>query len=151
MHASLIILGSVSLILSVYSIERIKRTPQECQFIIWWAFPLGAFVWEDLLVYGFLHAVLAFFPLFLGKPELWLTFFLIFWVVRSAGETLYQFLQQFILPKHHPHYIDPYLGPLRKIFGNISEQKCFILMQISMQSITVLSLIGLYLIHTGNI
>ena len=142
--------GLVTLALSVISVYKIKKNSAECDYIWWWAFPIGAFVWEDVLVFGLLHAVLAGLALYLRNPEIWLVFFLIFWLIRSAGETLYFFLQQFIQPKHHPHYIDSHFVVLRKVFGNISEQKCFIIMQVTMQTITVLSAIGLVLILFGN-
>lgn len=136
--------GLVNLFLAIYSILKIKRNKKGCDFIWWWAFPNGSFVWEDMLVFGLLHAGFAFLSLALGNEILWLVFFLIFWIVRSAGETLYFFLQQFIEPKHHPHNLDKHLGPIRKVFGNISQQKCFIMMQVLMQSILVVSIASLF-------
>ncbi|RJR26825.1 hypothetical protein C4561_03530 [candidate division WWE3 bacterium] len=136
--------------LSLFAVSKIRRNSNECEFIWWWAFPIGAFVWEDVFVLGLLHAGMAGLALYLGRPEIWIVFFLIFWLIRSVGETLYFFLQQFIQPRHHPHYIDSHFVVIRKLFGNISEQKCFIIMQVTMQSITVLSAIGLVLIFFSN-
>lgn len=138
--------GLVNLFLSLFSISKIRNNKDKCDFIWWWASPSGAFVWEDMFVFGMLHSGLAFYSVLINNPEFWLISFLIFWIVRSAGETLYFFLQQFIVPKHHPHEISSHFAQLRKFFGNISDQKCFIIMQVTMQSILVLSIILLYII-----
>ena len=142
----LLILGIVCVTLVIISFFKIRENKDECNFIYWWAVPLGAFVWEDLLVFGLLHAVLALLGYALGNPTFWLICFLIFWIIRSLGETLYFFLEQFIVPQHHPHMITNHFTALRKIFGNISDQKCFIIMQVTMQIITVTSVISLLLV-----
>ncbi len=82
----------------------------------------------------------------LGDMRYWLLLFILFWIVRSAGETLYFFLQQFIQPKHHPHVLDEHFRFYRRIFGDISEQKCFILTQVVHQTILTLSLFALILL-----
>jgi hypothetical protein len=138
--------GTANLILAIKAISKIKQNKSGLDFIWWWAFPSGAFVWEDMLIFGFLHAGLAFVSLLFGNTTLWLISFLVFWIVRSAGETLYFFLQQFIVPKHHPHDINSHFTQVIRMFGPISEQKCFILLQVIMQSILVLSIFGLILV-----
>lgn len=141
----ILIWGIANLFLSVFSVFKIRRNKEKCDFIYWWGFVAGAFVWEDMLVLGLLHAGIAFTSLALKNNLVWLVGFLVFWIVRSAGETLYFFLQQFIVPLHHPHNIGGYLGPIRKLFGNISDQKCYIISQVSMQSVLVIC--TLCLIH----
>ncbi len=135
--------GIIGATLAYISINKIKANKQECDFTWWWGFPIGAFVWEDMLVFGILHALLALISLLSSNTLIWVISFLVFWIVRSAGETLYFFLQQFIVPKHHPHDISAQLQMVRKLFGNISDQKCFILLQVTMQSLLVLSLLSL--------
>ncbi|PIR26246.1 MAG: hypothetical protein COV41_01705 [Candidatus Brennerbacteria bacterium CG11_big_fil_rev_8_21_14_0_20_43_10] len=135
----ILIWGVVNLFLAVLSVFKIKRNKEKCDFIYWWGFIVGAFVWEDMLVFNLLHAGIAFVSLLLKNNLGWLVGFLVFWIVRSAGETLYFFLQQFIVPLHHPHNMGKYFGPIRKLFGNISDQKCYILLQAVMQSILVIS------------
>ena len=56
-----------------------------------------------------------------------------FWMVRSAGEALYFFLQQFHRPEHEPHNIDLHFRPLRMILGDIATQKGYINMQVFWQ------------------
>jgi len=134
----ILICGVANLLLSVISLFKIRQDKEKCGFIYWWAFIAGAFVWEDMLVFGLLHASIAFISLILNNNLIWLVGFLVFWIVRSTGETLYQFLQQFILPSHYPHAISGYFGPIRKLFGDISDQKCYILLQVLMQSVSII-------------
>jgi hypothetical protein len=141
--------GAINLLLCVVAYFRVKRNPKNCDFIWWWAFPAGAFVWEDMLVYGFLHFLIVVASLLIGSTKTWLIGFIVFWIVRSAGETLYFFLQQFIVPKFPPHNIEHHLKVLHRFLGNIAEQKSFILLQITMQSILVISICCLILVLRG--
>lgn len=134
--------------LAVISFGKIKKDLQKLDFIYKFAAVTGAFVWEDMFVFGLLHTAGIIIGFLSGDLRISLLLFLIFWIVRSAGETLYFFLQQFIQPKHHPHDINTLFKPIRWIFGNISEQKCFILLQITYQTILVFSLFGLVLLLT---
>jgi hypothetical protein len=137
--------GLLNAVLSAISVAKIRKNKDKCDFIYWWGFLSGAFVWEDMFVFGILHALLVFVTIVVFQnPIFWLISFLTFWVVRSFGETLYFFLQQFILPQHHPHKISAHFVILKRFFGDISEQKCFILMQITLQSVTVICLLGLF-------
>ena len=142
----ILIWGIASIFLAFVSIYKIKANKQRCDFTWWWAFPIGAFVWEDALIFGILHFLLALVSLLSKSNMLWVVAFLVFWIIRSAGETLYFFLQQFIVPVHHPHDISAQLTLIRRLFGDISDQKIFILLQVSMQSILVLSLLCLIIL-----
>ncbi len=139
----ILIWGIINLFLAGFSVSRIRRNREKVDFIYWWGFASGAFVYEDMLVFGLLHAGIALVSLLLKNNLVWLVGFLVFWIVRSAGETLYFFLQQFIVPLHHPHNIGGHFGPIRELFGNISDQKCYIICQVSMQSILVISILCL--------
>jgi len=141
--------GITNLFLAIYSISKIKKSTKECNFIWWWALPTGAFVWEDMLVFGFLHFLISAISIYFDNSQIWLIGFLVFWIIRSLGETLYFFLQQFIEPKHHPHEIHNHFMALHRILGDISDQKAFILVQIFMQSITVLSTLALIYVLRG--
>ena len=145
-QAFLILFGVINLLLALYSIPKIKQDKKSVSFIWWWAFINGSFVWEDMLVFGLLHFGFAIVGILTQNITIWVICFLVFWMVRSAGETLYFFLEQFIVPKHHPHYIEDQLKPLRKIFGDIDEQKCFIIMQVIHQSVLISSIIALIFI-----
>lgn len=140
--------GILNFSLAIISIFKIRQNEKKLDFIWWWTFFAGAFVWEDMLIFGILHSGLAFFSLFTQNNSYWLLGFIIFWIVRSAGETLYFFLEQFIVPKHHPHEISSHFAPLRRLFGNISDQKAFIIMQVLMQSILIVSIFSLILLLT---
>ena len=143
--------GFLNLGLSLFSISKVKKNQESCQFIWFWAFPTGAFVYEDLFVFGLFHAGLAFYSVLSANNLLWLVGFLVFWIVRSAGETLYFFLQQFLVPRHHPHNIGAHFAIIRKYLGNISDQKCFILAQVGMQSVLTLSILSLiYVLRRSN-
>lgn len=142
--------GISNAVLALLSISKIKKNLKQLDFIWWWALPTGAFVWEDIFVFGILHAGLAFISLIINNTDFWLISFLVFWIVRSAGETLYFFLEQFLVPQHHPHNISDHFGPLKKVFGNISDQKSFILMQVIMQSISVICIISLIFVLKYN-
>ena len=145
-QAFLILFGVINLLLALYSIPKIKQDKKSVSFIWWWAFINGSVVWGDMLVFGLLHFGFAIVGILTQNITIWVICFLVFWMVRSAGETLYFFLEQFIVPKHHPHYIEDQLKPLRKIFGDIDEQKCFIIMQVIHQSVLISSIIALIFI-----
>jgi hypothetical protein len=138
-----VVWGLVNLALAIYSYLRVKASPKKCEFIIWWAFATGAFVWEDMLVFGVLHFGYSLAAFLLNDVRIAILFFDIFWIVRSAGEILYQFLEQFIVPKHHPHDIDLEFRIFRRFLGDISAQKCFILAQTMLQVVMVMSIVGL--------
>ena len=58
-------------------------------------FPLGAFAWGDAVVFGLFWLVTCFITLFMGDWLLFLFTVSVFWFVRSIGETMYWFHQQF--------------------------------------------------------
>jgi len=137
----ILLYGAIHIILFFLSWSKITSGKKNIvEFISRLAYPIGAFVWEDLLVFSLFNVFLVIFSLFTHDLRIGILFFLVFWAVRGAGETLYFFLQQFILPKHYPHHIDDKLWPLKKIFGNISNQQCYILLQVTFQTITIISI-----------
>lgn len=58
-------------------------------------FPLGVFVWGDAVVFGLFWIVASFASYFLDDWILFLLIISVFWLVRSLGETIYWFNQQF--------------------------------------------------------
>jgi hypothetical protein len=141
------LLGYISIIvfafLSVFSFFRIRSGKKIAEFTYDFAFLIGAFVWEDLFVFSVYGLAASIATVWLGQWKYGLLFFLVFWMVRSAGETLYFFLEQFIEPKHYPHYIDEYFGFIRFLFGKISYQQCLIIMQVFFQTIMMTSIVAL--------
>jgi hypothetical protein len=101
----------------------------------------GAFVWADEVVFGLFWTAASLVTLFLND---WILFLLLqsaFWLIRSIGETIYWFLQQFSTINRNP----PEKFLIYKIFKNDSVWFVF---QIGWQCLTVISLIAtIYLSH----
>jgi hypothetical protein len=57
--------------------------------------PFGSFVWADHVIFGPFWALVSFFTYFLNDWKLFLLIFSVFWLIRSSGETMYWFFQQF--------------------------------------------------------
>lgn len=129
-----------NLLLFFFSIFRIKKSQTNVRFIYSWGFLFGAFVWEDLMIFSFFHFLSTSIALLLNDFRFFLLFFLTFWLVRSLGETLYFFLQQFIRPKHHPHEISKHFKLIKFFLGNVSNQKSFIIVQVFQQIVATISL-----------
>ena len=129
--------------LTAFSFVRIRRGKKIAEFIYGLGFPIGAFVWEDMFVFSVYGLAASVATVWLGQWKYGLLFFLVFWMVRSAGETLYFFLEQFIEPKHYPHYVDEHFGLVRWLFGNISYQQCLIIMQVTFQIIMMITIVGI--------
>lgn len=134
LYAILVIWTSIHLILLLLSLNKIKNSGNEVKFIYSWGFIFGAFVWEDLIVFSILNIGISLLVLIVRNLLPGLILLTVFWLVRSAGETAYFMFQQFIQPKHHPHEISLQLKILRKLFGKISNQKCFIILQVFHQT-----------------
>ena len=103
----------------------------------------SAFNWADVFVFSFLWIILSIVLLKLQrKIYFWITFFA-FWFIRSLGETIYSFLQQF-----NPS-VKPWLSYMPRSFlensfiGHFIYVKYWIVEQTLFQSISVLSLLGL--------
>lgn len=140
---TVIVLLIFFVLLAAYSYKRVRWGEKRAEFIYHWGFLMGAYVWEDAFVFSLLGIIGCSITLAAGQIKYGLLIGLIFWIVRSAGEALYWFLQQFIVPKHHPHNGNELFKSVQKIFVNISNQQFFILLQVTFQSILVLSILGL--------
>ena len=138
-----LLLGLSLCALSLFAAHRIIRLNGKIEFTYMWAALIGSFVWEDVLVFSVYFGVSAIVSYFFDSYQLLALFILVFWAVRSLGEALYFFLQQFIRPEHFPHNVDGHFWFLRKIFGNLSSQQCFILSQITHQMIAMFSIVGI--------
>ncbi len=56
---------------------------------------IGVFVWADAVVFGIFFAIAALAAFILGNILLFLLIYSVFWVIRSIGEQVYWFLEQF--------------------------------------------------------
>lgn len=97
-------------------------------------YPLGAFVWGDAVIFGVFWFGLSVAVLMLDDWLLFLLSVSLFWVVRSLGETIYWFNQQFSPMVRN----DVTKMPGASIFHNDS---IWFVYQIIAQCITVVSLI----------
>ncbi len=97
--------------------------------------PLGIFVWADGVVFGLFWFFAGMISLYLSDWILFLLTFSVFWLVRSLGETIYYFNQQFSTVKRMPGKELPGY----KIFND--EYTIWFVYQIVAQSITVISII----------
>lgn len=98
-------------------------------------YPLGAFVWADCIVFGIFFALIALISLFLQNWFLFLLFYSLFWTVRSIGEQMYWFLEQFASLHRNPENT----LKITKIFPRNSS---WIAMQIFWQCVSVISIIA---------
>lgn len=132
-----LLLSLLCLCLFVLAYRHVRHSEETYGFIHMWGIIVGSFVWEDLMIFSVFFMVATFLVAVLCNIRLGLLLLASFWMVRSAGETLYFFLQQFHRPEHPPHNIAQHFAPLRLLFGRISVQKCYIIMQIFWQTILV--------------
>ena len=134
----------LNLLLLILSFCKVRNSGEEVTFITW-AYPLGAFIWEDLLVFSFYNILASVIILILKDLRYILVFPLFFWLIRSLGETLYWFLLQFNQPAIYPHseYDWDKGGWVKYLFGDLSDQKYFIIYQIGWQVVSVMCLVGL--------
>lgn len=93
---------------------------------------IGAFVWGDAVVFGLFWMLVSMVTLWLNDWILFLLFQSIFWLVRSIGETIYWFNQQFSPINRNP----PEKFLIYKIFHN---DFVWVVYQIFWQCIMVIS------------
>jgi hypothetical protein len=107
--------------------------------LYWFGLPYGAYIWGDLLVFSILWTFISLALLKLKNSRLfWIALFS-FWLVRSSGEALYWFIQQF-----HPQEIPwPQYFTRVWILKSITQKEYWVLNQIGHQSVVVASLFGL--------
>jgi hypothetical protein len=96
--------------------------------------PFGIFVWGDAVIFGFFWLLVSSITLLLNDWILFLLIISVFWVVRSFGETIYWFNQQFSKINRNP----PEKFWLFKYFHNDSV---WFIHQIIWQCIAVISII----------
>ena len=99
-----------------------------------WLNLIGAFVWGDAVVFGLFWAIASLVTWLLNDWLLFLLIAALFWAVRSHGETIYWFNQQFsTLDRNPPKKLIGY-----SIFHN---DAIWFVYQIVWQCVTVISII----------
>lgn len=96
---------------------------------------LGSYVWIDNTIFGLFFTVVSLVCLLFQQWVLFWLAFSIFWTVRSIGEQIYWFLEQFATPHRNPPHT---LWPHRWFKG----QEVWVVMQITMQCVSVVSIIS---------
>lgn len=133
-----LLIGGYSLlagILGVYSYRQCKTKKNSFgdTSLLYAAF--GAFVYADMVVFGLFFALVGLLTILLQDFLLFLLIISVFWLIRSLGETIYWFLQQFMPRRGN----QPEKFRIHKIFHNDSV---WFVLQIYWQCITVLSIIA---------
>jgi len=97
--------------------------------------PLGSFVWADNAIFGMFFLLTSIFCLFFQEWILFWFLFSVFWAVRSLGEQVYWFLEQFaVTHRNKPSTLWPYA-----IFKG---EETWVIMQIFWQCVAVVAIIS---------
>ena len=116
----------LSFIFMILAFINVRNSGESWELIIW-GILWGAFIWEDLVVFALYNVVASIVVLLIKDNRYVLVFILFFWLIRSLGEVLYWFLQQFNQPAHYPH--DQYDWQKdcwqKALFGDLSNQNYF--------------------------
>ena len=130
----LLLFGVLSFTSFIFALHKVKnkkgaytRVPQP--FLIF-----GSFVWADQVVFGLFWTCVSVICLFLNDYLLFALITSVFWLVRSFGESLYWFLQQFSQINRNP----PENFRIHKIFH---DNSVWFVHQIYWQIITVTTII----------
>jgi hypothetical protein len=130
----LLAFASFSLLISIRGLFECsrKKNAYGITYLLLW---LGIFCWGDAVVFGLFWALAALVSFFLHDWLLFLLIIAVFWTVRSLGETIYWFNQQFsVINRYKPEQL-----PGFRFFKNDS---IWFIYQIAMQCVTVISIIA---------
>ncbi len=135
----------LNLYLLYWSVVKMRKNRKKVE-LIFWTIPLGAFTWEDLLVFSIFNCLATTVIILVKDFRLALLVFIVFWVVRNFGEMIYWFFQQFSQPTSYPHQQYKDLQIIHNITGKISLQQAFIIMQVFHEVILVTFLAALIIL-----
>lgn len=104
LQTTLVLLWMIySLIAAIYGFIKTKKKNNPYGLCSWLN-PLGAFVWVDAVIFGIFFFLVSVFALFLHDFVFFLLVFFVFWTVRSVGEQIYWFLEQFAHQHRNPEH-----------------------------------------------
>lgn len=129
------IVGLAIFVVSLYQ-SKYKNNPYGLTGLL---LPLGIFVWGDGVVFGLFWFLAGLVSLLISIDNLFYLIFVLFWIVRSAGEVLYWFLQQFSTIERDP----PHTLRLSSIFPGKSIWFAY---QIIWQCVLIIFLAALFYI-----
>ncbi len=151
----MIIYGLACIFLALFALSwsKVKGSAEKVSFIYSWAFFTGSFIWEDLFMFSFFNVIFLALSFAINDYRFLVLQILLFWIIRSFGEMLYFFLQQFIQPTFPPHNIHAHFKAIRSVLGDLSDQKYFILAQVFYQCLMVIfsSALIFFLLHWSSI
>jgi len=133
----IIVYGILAAIFAIFGIVKSGSGKSYKRF--WPLNAIGGFVWGDATIFGIFWVILSVISLLTKNWFLFELVFVCFWLVRSVGETIYWFLQQFSEAKREP--------PERIWFYRyIKSDAVWFIFQIWWQCICVISLVLLILL-----
>lgn len=112
-----------------------KNSFGDTPFLFW----LGIFVWGDATIFGAFWCVVTILAWWRQSWNLFLLFIAVFWLVRSIGESIYWFNQQFSTLNRNPP------ANLRG-FHFFQNDSIWFIYQIFWQCVTVFSIISTFFI-----
>lgn len=128
-----IVFGVITFIGSIKGLSESKNK-KNAYGLTPYLFPFGIFVWGDAVVFGLFWTLVSIVVYLVQDWILFLLIFSVFWAVRSFGETIYWFNQQFSKINRNP----PEKFRLYKIFH---DDSVWFIFQIFFQCIAVISII----------
>jgi hypothetical protein len=125
------------LFLKAYQKCKNKNSYQLTKSLFW----LGMFVWGDALIFSLFWMTASIASIVIGNLYLFCLIVSLFWVVRSLGETIYWFNQQFSTVRREP--------PEKvEFYSFVKNDSVWFIQQIKDQCITVVSLVAsIYFAH----
>ena len=99
-------------------------------------YPLGAYVWADAVIFGLFWAMITVVVYYLKNWYLFLTFYFVFQTIRTFGESIYWFNQQFSTIVRYSFKDNRWL---MRIFND--DYTVWFVIQIIMQCVAVISLL----------
>ena len=93
------------------------------------------YVWGDVFIFSIFWILISMFCIVINNFYLFLTFVSLFWVVRSFGETIYWFNQQFSNVKREP-------AEKVMFYSIVKNDSVWFIQQIMNQCITVVALVA---------
>jgi hypothetical protein len=125
--------GFFTFLISFYQ-TKIKNNPFGLTPLL---LPLGIFVWGDGIVFGLFWFLVGLYVYFFKQFDLLPLIFTVFWIIRSSGEVIYWFLQQFASVKRD----QPETLPFSSIFPG---ESVWFALQIMWQCVLVVSIVVLF-------
>lgn len=98
---ALVVVYSLTAFIKGYYYTRVKNNPYGLSH---WFNPISAYVWADAVIFGLFFFFASILCLILGDFILFLLIISVFWTVRSLGESMYWFLEQFAGSHRNPEH-----------------------------------------------